>query len=90
MKRLYTCLRELESKRGTRAPMVYQCRQIGDVEKWIAEHGVHVHENDALAGMLVHQCLDGSWAIVLKNGQPCALSTRTTLFREGTVGDDTR
>lgn len=91
MKRIYTCLRAKVIPDGqgetVTMPEIDEFHRLPEVEKWIRDNGVDVHKNDDAAGDLIHQCLDGSWALILCNGKRMAIRHQVTLFQvEPTVG----
>lgn len=85
MKRLYTCIKEAEDKQG---PNIREYKRRADVIFWLRKHGVDVHKNVALAGQLIHQCRDGSWALLLLNGERMALKREPVPFFPQTIPSD--
>jgi hypothetical protein len=68
MKRLYTCIRQEGNS------VVWETyNRVRDVMGWINKCGVDVHNHEATAGQLIHQCANGDWAMILLNGKPMSL-----------------
>jgi hypothetical protein len=80
MKRTYTCIREIRDEKGNTLPEIFETNRQPEVMRWMKEHGVDTHSNDAIAGKCIHQCRDGSWAIILCNGKTMILKHDVVLY----------